>query len=81
MAPQQGSTTAPERRIKDDYGYVRTWPRLGLQSQGTLRHSRPRERFVMVSHWMEASSPRAPSNGFGTRRITRRYFWAAALDH
>jgi hypothetical protein len=29
--------------------------------------------FVMVSHHMEATSPRTPSNGFGTRRITRRY--------
>jgi hypothetical protein len=28
---------------------------------------------VTVSHHREASSPRTPSNGFGTRRITRKY--------
>jgi hypothetical protein len=32
----------------------------------------------MVSHHREASSPRDLTNGFGTRRITRRYFLGRA---
>jgi hypothetical protein len=82
VGPQKGLTTALEHRVRDGYGYVRTWPRLGLQSRGTPRHIRdPREPFVTVSHQREASSPRTPSNGSGTRRITRRYFWGASPDH
>jgi hypothetical protein len=34
---------------------------------------RPQERIMTVSHRREASSPWTPSNGFGTRRLTRRY--------
>jgi hypothetical protein len=77
QAPWKGSTTAPEHRVRDDYGYVRIWPRLGLQSRGTLRHIRdPRERFMMVSHRRKALSPWTPPNRSGTRRITRMYFGA-----
>jgi hypothetical protein len=32
VGPRKGITTAPEHRVKDDYGYVRTWPKLGLRS-------------------------------------------------
>jgi hypothetical protein len=32
----------------------------------------------MVSHCKEASSP---SNGFKTRRITRKYFWGMSSNH
>jgi hypothetical protein len=47
-----------------------------VATRDTLRHIRdPRERFVMVSHRREVSSPRTPSNGVGTRRITRKYLW------
>jgi hypothetical protein len=34
----------------------------------------------MVSHHRKASSPRTPSTGSGTRRITRRYLWGVSLD-
>jgi hypothetical protein len=41
--------------------------------------SKTRERFVIMSHRREASSPRTPSDGFGTRRIPRKYFLGACL--
>jgi hypothetical protein len=82
LAPWQGSTTAPDHRVRDAYGYVRTWTRLGLQPRGTLIHIRdPRERFVTVSHRREASSPRTPSNGPGTSErklglhLLPNWFW------
>jgi hypothetical protein len=40
LDPRRVSTTTLEHRVGDDHGYVRSWPRLRIQSQGTLRHIR-----------------------------------------
>jgi hypothetical protein len=49
--------------------------------RGILKHIRePQERFVTISHRREASCPRTPSNGSGTRRVIRRSLWGVSPD-
>jgi hypothetical protein len=45
----------------------------GCDSRYLKTYSRPPRAIVTVSHRRDSSSPRTPSNGFGTKRITRWY--------